>query len=147
MLILLQYGFGSRDDKLLVLPYPGNHKLAVSILADLHDRLSEDCRIADLVFSYICVVCVRRSAFFRRFRCKQLLHQHDAQHHSEQSERIGYGAGHGHAVGCLDIVRRDLQERLLACSQHRSVGDGSGEESDGVRSGNVSHPECRDGCK
>ena len=56
VLVFLYDGLRCRDYDFFILPYSGYHEMTVCALPYIHDCLSEDGRIADLILSYECVV-------------------------------------------------------------------------------------------
>ena len=62
--------------------------------------------------------------------------EYHAEDHADQTERIAYGACHGHVVCPLNIFGVGLQEGLLCCSEHRRVGYGTREKTHRISEGN-----------
>ena len=124
VLVFLYDGLRCRDYDFFILPYSGYHEMTVCALPYIHDCLSEDGRIADLVLCYECVVrrCVLMLfAFF----AEDSSEEYHAEDHSDESERIADCACHRHVVRSFHILRIDLEECLLGCTEHRGVCYGS----------------------
>ena len=110
--------------------------MAVSIFPDLHDGLAEDGRVAYMVLCDEGVVgrCVMMAAAFpAHYRTEE----YHAEYHTDEAERIGCRAGHRHVVCAFDVGWIGLKEGLLCGSEHRGVGDCSGEKSHHVAERNV----------
>ena len=101
------------------------------------DCVSEDGRIADMIFCNVCVfptlVLLVRCPYPVLEDCSEDNYREDDSHYAE---RIAYCTRECHLVAAIDVARVDLQQGLLSGSQHWSIGHGSAEKSH-----HVCHPD------